>query len=160
MKPKPTTDLCDAYADTLSVCDPIFADYGGLNAFAGQIVTLKTFEDNTKVRELLETQGEGRVLVVDGGGSTRCALVGGNLAKLAGENGWSGILVFGCVRDRDELENAQVGIKAIGHMPRKSAKANRGDIDQPVKFAGVTFLAGHYLYADRDGVVVSEKPID
>ncbi len=155
----PTTDLCDAHGDGVSVCDPIFSDYGGAKAFAGPIVTLKTYEDNTKVRELLEMPGEGRVLVVDGGGSTRCALVGGNLAKLAEENDWKGILVFGCVRDRDELESALVGIKAIGHIPRKSVKANRGDINQPVKFAGVTFLAGHYLYADRDGVVVSEKPI-
>ena len=155
-----TTDLCDAHEEHVEVCEPVFHDYGGESNFSGPITTLKTFEDNTKVRELLETKGEGKVLVVDGGGSTRCALVGGNLAKLAEENGWKGILVYGCVRDRDELEDAKVGIKAIGHVPRKSKKANRGDINQPVKFAGVTFLPGYYLYADRDGVIISKKPLN
>lgn len=160
MNSTPTADLCDAYEDRIDVCEPIFDDYGALEAFSGQIVTLKTFEDNTKVRQILERQGEGRVLVVDGGGSTKCALVGGNLAKLAEENGWNGILVYGCVRDRHELERAKVGIKAIGHTPKKSQKRDRGDIDQPVEFAGVKFTPGHYLYADRDGVVISESAID
>ena len=155
----PTTDLCDAHEEQVRVCEPIFFDYGGKTSFSGPITTLKTFEDNTKVRELLETNGNGKVLVVDGGGSKRCALVGGNLAKLAEDNGWKGILVYGCVRDREELEDAKVGIKAIGHVPRKSKKANRGDVDQPLKFAGVTFLPGYYLYADKDGVIVSETPL-
>lgn len=160
MKTLATTDLCDANEGAVSVCQPLFSDYGGLSNFYGPIVTLRTFEDNTKVRQLLETNGEGRVLVVDGGGSTKCALVGGNLAKLAEENGWSGIVVNGCVRDRVELEEARVGIKALGHVPRKSTKLNRGEIDQPVKFAGVIFLPGYYLYADKDGVIVSKKRID
>ncbi len=159
MTTTPTTDLCDANEGQVAVCEPLFADYGGLAAFHGAIVTLKTYEDNTKVRQLLESKGEGRVLVVDGGGSTSCALVGGNLAALGEQNGWSGIVVFGCVRDRDELETARIGVKAIGHVPKKSKKANRGEINQPVKFAGVSFLPGYYLYADKDGIIVSEKPL-
>ena len=159
MTQTPTADLCDAHDEHVLVCEPIFEDYGALSAFSGPIVTLKTFEDNTKVRQLLEGPGEGCVLVIDGRGSTKCALVGGNLAKLAEKNGWNGIVVNGCVRDRDELEAARVGIKAVGHVPRKSTKLDRGEINQPVEFAGVNFISGHYLYADRDGVIVSENAI-
>lgn len=150
-----TTDLSDANADSVAHVDPIFFDYGGETSFHGPITTLKVFEDNALVRSTVERPGEGRVLVVDGGGSMRCALFGGNLAQLAATNGWVGVLVFGCVRDRDELEAEKVGIKAIGHHPRKSIKKGLGDADLPVTFGGVTFTPGTWLYADRDGVIIS-----
>jgi regulator of ribonuclease activity A len=150
-----TTDLSDAHTEAIAHVDPIFFDYGGRMAFHGPITTLKLFEDNALVRSAVEGPGNGRVLVVDGGGSLRCALFGGNLAQLAATNGWAGVVVFGCVRDRDELEAEKVGVKAIGHHPRKSIKKGLGDIDLPVTFAGVTFTPGAWLYADRDGVIVS-----
>lgn len=150
-----TTDLSDAHADTIAHVDPIFGDYGGRLAFHGPITTLKVFEDNALVRTAVEGPGEGRVLIVDGGGSTRCALFGGNLAQLAAQNGWAGVIIFGCVRDRDELEAEQVGVKAIGHHPRKSIKKGLGDRDVSVTFAGVTFLPGAWAYADRDGIIVA-----
>ncbi len=150
-----TTDLSDANADTIAHVDPIFGDYGGRLAFHGPITTLKVFEDNALVRTAVEGPGEGRVLIVDGGGSTRCALFGGNLAQLAAQNGWAGVIIFGCVRDRDELEAEQVGVKAIGHHPRKSIKKGLGDRDVSVTFAGVTFLPGAWAYADRDGIIVA-----
>ncbi len=150
-----TTDLSDAHADTVAHVDPIFFDYGGQLVFHGPITTLKLFEDNALVRSAVEGPGNGHVLVVDGGGSTRCALFGGNLAQLAAKNGWAGVVVFGCVRDRDELEAESVGVKAIGHHPRKSVKKGQGETDLAVTFAGVTFHPGAWLYADRDGIIVS-----
>eukprot|EP00435_Cladocopium_sp_Y103_P077284 s1_g1023.t1 len=149
--PLATTDLSDAHADTVAHVDPIFFDYGGQLTFHGPITTLKVFEDNALVRSAVEGPGDGRVLVVDGGGSMRCALFGGNLAQLAAQNGWAGVVIYGCVRDRDELEAEAVGIKAIGHHPRKSIKKGLGDIDLPVTFGGITFTPGAWLYADRDG---------
>lgn len=154
-----TTDLCDAHAD-LQVCDPVFRDFGGKTAFHGPIATLKVFEDNALVRSALEEKGEGRVLVVDGGGSMRCALVGGNLGQLAVENGWAGIVVYGCVRDCAELGGQAVGVKALAAHPRKSEKGlHSAHRDRPVSFAGVTFRPGAWLYADVDGIVVSDRKI-
>lgn len=150
-----TTDLSDAHDGIVSHADPIFADYGGRTSFHGPITTLKLFEDNALVRTAVEGPGAGRVLVVDGGGSKRCALFGGNLAKLAAENGWAGVVVYGCVRDRDELEAEPVGVKALGHHPKKSVKKGQGEIDVPVTFAGITFTPGGWLYADRDGIIVA-----
>lgn len=150
-----TTDLSDAHDGIVSHADPTFADYGGRTSFHGPIATLKLFEDNALVRSAVEGPGAGRVLVVDGGGSKRCALFGGNLAKLAAENGWAGVVVYGCVRDRDELEAEPVGVKALGHHPKKSVKKGQGEIDVPVTFAGITFMPGAWLYADRDGIIVA-----
>lgn len=155
----PTTDLCDAHPD-LQVCEPIFLDFGGELAFCGPIKTLKIFEDNVLVRSVLETPGQGRVLVVDGGGSMRCALVGGNLGVLAVDNGWAGIVVNGCVRDTEELAGQAVGIKALAPHPRKSEKGlHSGHEDRDVQFAGVRFSPGAWLYADGDGIVVSDGPV-
>jgi regulator of ribonuclease activity A len=158
-----TTDLSDAYADApdagLRHLDPVFFDFGGKHAFHGPVVTLATFEDNTKVREAVESEGAGRVLVVDGGGSKRCALFGGNLAQLAAKNGWAGVVVNGCVRDRGELEAEAVGVKALAAHPKKSVKRGLGDFDVPVTFAGVTISPGDYLYADRDGIIVAAKEL-
>lgn len=154
-----TTDLSDAHPET-QVCDPIFRDFGGNKAFHGPIATLKVFEDNALVRAALEEKGEGRVLVVDGGGSARCALVGGNLGQLAVKNGWAGIVVYGYIRDSDEIAGQAVGVKALGTHPRKSEKGlHSAHRDKAVHFAGATFRPGAWLYADADGVVVSDKPI-
>ena len=154
-----TTDLSDAHPDAL-VCEPIVSDFGGKRAFFGPIRTLKIFEDNALVRSTLETPGNGGVLVVDGGASRRCALVGGNLGVLAEKNGWSGIVVNGCVRDTAELGAQAVGIKALAAHPRKSEKGlHSGHLDRTVEFAGVRFVPGAWLYADADGVVVASAPI-
>ncbi|MGZ3419861.1 MAG: ribonuclease E activity regulator RraA [Polyangiales bacterium] len=154
-----TTDLSDAHSD-VQIAEPLFRDFGGERAFFGPIATLKLFEDNALVREALESQGEGRVLVVDGAGSLRCALVGGNLAALAEKNGWSGIVVFGAVRDTRELATAKVGVKALAPHPKKSIKKGAGERDVPVTFASVTFNPGAWLYADEDGIIVSESRLD
>jgi regulator of ribonuclease activity A len=154
---EPVTDICDEFPDEISICNVVFADYGGVSAFSGEIVTLRTFEDNTKVRGILEEEGRGRVLVVDGGGSRSCALVGGNIAELAAQNGWSGIVVNGCIRDRSELMEAQIGIKAIGHTPKKSRRENRGEQNVVFAFSGVQFEPGNFLYADLDGIAVAKR---
>jgi len=154
-----TTDLSDAHPDA-QVCDAIFRDFGGTIAFHGPIATLKVFEDNALVRTALEEKGEGRVLVVDGGGSMRCALLGGNLGQLAVRNGWAGVVVYGCVRDSVELAAQAVGVKALATHPRKSEKGlHSAQRDRPVSFAGVTFRPGAWLYADADGIVVAEQQI-
>jgi len=154
-----TTDLSDAHPDGVQIPEPIFGDFGGEIKFAGPIATVKTFEDNTLVRTMLETPGNGRVLVVDGGGSMRCALLGDNLAKLAIDNGWKGVVINGCLRDSESIGELPVGVKALGVHPRKSLKKNYGWSEVPVTFAGVTFTPGHWLYADMDGIVVSAKPL-
>lgn len=154
-----TTDLSDAHPE-LQICEPVFADYGGLYKFHGPIRTLKIFEDNALVRSTLETPGNGAVLVIDGGASMRCALVGGNLGVLAVKNDWAGIIVNGCVRDTEELAGQDVGIKALASHPRKSEKGlHSGHVDKVVVFAGVTFKPGAWLYADGDGIVVSESKL-
>jgi len=149
-----TTDLSDKFGFAAQVAEATFADYGGVAAFHGPIATVWAFEDNTRVRAQLETPGQGRVLVVDGGGSKRCALLGGNLAKLAESNGWAGLVINGYVRDRAEISACRVGVKALGHMPRKSEKKGVGAVDVPVSFAAITFKPGDILYADSDGIVV------
>lgn len=155
-----TTDLSDAHPDA-QVCDPVFRNFGGRTAFHGPLATLKVFEDNALVRTALEEKGEGRVLVVDGGGSMRCALVGGNLGQLAVKNGWAGIVVYGCIRDSAEIATQAVGVKALAVHPRKSEKGlHSAHRDRPVSFAGVTFRPGAWLYADADGIVVSDKKIN
>ena len=149
-----TTDLCDAHPEA-QVCDPVFTAFGGRKAFSGPITTVKVFEDNTLIKQAVEGPGNGRVLVVDGGGSTRCGLVGGNLAVSAATNGWAGIVVHGCVRDADELAEQPLGVRALAAFPRKSERGlHTGQVGRPVVFAGVTFYEGAWLCADRDGIVV------
>ncbi len=155
MPPIQTADLCDANEDRVSVVAPMFRSFGGRSAFGGPIATLKLFEDNSLVRKALEAPGGGRVLVVDGGGSMRCALVGDQLGELGVRNGWAGIVVYGCIRDSQALSGMEIGVFALGTHPRKSLKRNVGESDIPVSFGGVTFTPGHYLYADGDGVIVS-----
>ncbi len=156
----PTADLMDEHADRARVVDPIFSDFGGHASFDGPVFTLKAHEDNTLVREALEQPGEGQVLVIDGGGSLRCAMVGDNLARLGAENGWAGILVFGCIRDARIMRGIEIGIKALATNPRKSIKRGVGETQIPVSFGGVTFAPGDHLYADEDGVVVASEKLD
>lgn len=154
-----TTDLSDAHPEA-QACEPVFRDFGGKKAFHGAIKTLKIFEDNALLRATLETPGEGRVLVVDAGGSLRCAVLGGNLGALAVKNNWAGLVIHGCVRDSEELAGQAVGVKALATHPRKSDKGlHSAHADRVVSFAGVTFKPGAWLYADADGIVVSEKQL-
>ena len=154
-----TSDLCDAFGPLVKLAEPIFRDYGGISRFAGPIETLRVFEDNTLVRETLETPGHGRVLVVDGGGSLRCALVGGRLAALAQANRWSGVLVNGCIRDTAEIRGIAVGVKALNTSPRRSGRNGEGARGGTVTFASTTFTPGHFLYADEDGIVVADRSL-
>ncbi|HEX3235382.1 MAG TPA: ribonuclease E activity regulator RraA [Gemmatimonadales bacterium] len=154
-----TPDLCDQFAQHLRAAEPLFRDWGGVLSFAGQIETVRVFDDNALVRQVLESEGRGRVLVVDGGGSVRSALVGGRLAALAQQNGWSGLVVHGCIRDSAELAGTAVGVKALHAVPMQSGKAGTGQRSVPVTFAGVTFTPGAYLYADRDGMLVADRDL-
>jgi regulator of ribonuclease activity A len=153
-----TPDLCDQHAETrhLQIAEPIFRSFGGASSFWGRITTLKVFEDNVLLRATLEEKAEDRVLVVDGGGSHRCALLGGNLARLACDNGWRGIIVYGCIRDSMEIAQLPIGVRALHTHPLKSHKRGGGDRDSLITFAGVNFRTGYYLYADEDGIVVAE----
>ena len=154
-----TTDLCDAHEEMVRVVEPMFNSFGGRASFFGRIATLKLFEDNSLVRNALESAGEGRVLVIDGGGSLRRALVGDQLAALGVKNGWAGIVVFGCIRDSRAIGEMDIGVFAIDTHPMKTLKKNVGDADIPVTFGGVTFNPGEWLYADEDGVIVSESAL-
>ena len=129
-------------------------DFGGVKRFSGPAVTIQCFENNPLVRQALGEPGEGRVLVVDGGGSTRCALLGDNLAAMAANNGWSGVIINGCLRDTEDIAKTSVGVKAIAPHPVKSSKRDPGLRDVPVTFAGVTVRPGDWIYADMDGVLV------
>ena len=152
-----TPDICDEYSDNLQVLDPVFTEYGGREKFYGEIVTVKCFEDNSLVKQTLAGDGHGKVLVVDGGGSFRCALLGDMLGAMAAENGWQGVLVNGCVRDVEVLKSIDIGVRSLCCHPLKSHKRNVGQHDVPVRFAGVHFEPGEYLYADENGIVVSKK---
>jgi regulator of ribonuclease activity A len=159
-----TADLCDQAepqirAGTVRVVAPVFRSYGGRRAFHGPIATLKLHEDNSLVRKALESAGDGRVLVVDGGGSLRCALVGDQLARLGNGNGWAGILVYGCIRDSRAIAEMDIGVLALATHPQKSVKKGVGDADIPVTFGGVTFHPGEHLYADEDGIVVAASAL-
>lgn len=154
-----TTDLCDEHSDKLQIAEPMFADFGGNIAFHGEISTVKCFEDNSLVRAAFETPGKGRVLVIDGGGSLRCALIGDQIAELAQKSGWAGAIVNGCIRDSAATADIAFGLKALATHPRRSFKKGQGERDIAVHFADVTFSPGHHVYADEDGIIVSAKPL-
>ena len=154
-----TADLCDAFAPAVHLAAPIFRDYGGRSRFAGPMETVRVSEDNALVAQVLEAAGSGRVLVVDGGGSLRCALVGGRLAALALANGWVGLVINGCVRDSAEIREIPVGVKALNTSPMRSGKSGTGQAGGSVSFAGVTFSPGHFLYADEDGILVADHDL-
>lgn len=154
-----TADLYDQFADQVQVALPMFNDYGNKRKFSGPISTLKVYEDNSLVRSALEEKGEGRVLVVDGGGSLRCALVGDMLAKIGQENGWQGIIVYGCIRDSALIANMDIGVKALNTNPKKSVKKGQGKRDIAVEFANIRFGPGDFVYADEDGVLVANEKL-
>lgn len=154
-----TPDLCDRYPEA-AIAEPIFRNFGGRHAFFGAIVTVRCFEDNSRVRELAATPGLGRVLVVEGDGSLRHALLGDQIGANAVANGWSGMLIHGCVRDVEVLATLPLGVLALAACPRKTEKRGQGEVDVPVSFAGVSFAPGHWLYADDNGVLVSTTPLD
>ena len=156
-----TCDLCDAHRDgqALRVLPPLFKSYGARRRFCGPVSTVKCFEDNSLVKAAVDSPGEGRVLVVDGGGSLRRALLGGNLATAAARNGWAGVVIDGCVRDVAELAAADVGIRALTAMPLPPVKRNEGQRDVPVQVQGLWLRPGDWLYADDDGIVVAERAL-
>lgn len=163
ISPFSTCDFCDLHkADTsgaFRVLPPVFQSYGGKQAFAGRVATVKCHEDNSLVKTAVESPGEGRVLVVDGGGSLRRALVGGNLAAAAARNGWAGVVVDGCVRDVAELNAAAVGIRALALIPLPTERRGEGQRDVAVLIQGVWVRPGDWLYADADGIVVSARAL-
>ena len=152
-------DLCDDHPDDVRIVDPLFRDFGKRRKFHGEILTIKCFEDNSLVKQQVHEAGEGRVLVVDGGGSHRCALLGDLLGGAAQENGWAGLLIFGCVRDVEILKTIDIGVRALEPYPLKSHKRGEGEVGVPVRFGGVRFRSGHYLYADENGIVVSKTAL-
>ena len=154
-----TPDLCDEYPELVQVVEPMFNNYGGRDSFGGQIVTVKCFEDNSKVKSLVDTGGKGKVMVVDGGASMRHALLGDMLAEKAAANGWEGIIVYGCIRDVDVIAQTNLGVQALATNPLKTEKRGLGDVDVLVKFAGVSFVPGHYVYADNNGIIVSSSEL-
>lgn len=163
-----TADLCDVFhpepvdvvsKKKLQIVEPIFKDYGGKLRFSGQAATVKCFENNPLVRMALEEKGDGRVLVVDGGASMRCALLGDNIAEMAYKNGWSGIIIYGCIRDSEDISKMPLGVKALNTFPLKSSKRDLGLRDVPVTFGGAVVKPGDWIYADKDGVLVSPEEL-
>ncbi len=158
-----TCDFCDAHRDHASadfrVLPPVFRNFGALVRFSGQVATVRCFEDNSLVKAAVDSPGLGRVLVVDGGGSLRRALLGGNLGAAAARNGWAGVLVDGCVRDVAELAPLALGILALASVPMPPEKRAQGQSDVPVQVQGVWVRPGDWLYADADGVVIGSKPL-
>ncbi len=150
-----TPDICDAHPEVRAL-DALLVNVGGLAAFCGPVRTVKCFEDNSRVKEALGEPGEGAVLVVDGGGSLRCALLGDRLAEMAIDNGWSGVVIHGCVRDVDALAELELGVQALAAHPRRSEKQGEGQRDIVVNFAGVSIAPGQWLYADNNGILIAE----
>lgn len=154
-----TCDLCDEFPDEVSVAEPLFRDFGARAHFAGRIVTVKCHEDNSRVREIVGEDGRGCVLVVDGAGSLRRALLGDQIAAKAVVNGWEGVLIFGAVRDVEALAGMDLGIKALGAIPLKTDRKGVGERDLALRFAGVDFLPGQWLCADGNGVLVAPREL-
>ncbi|MDO8268092.1 MAG: ribonuclease E activity regulator RraA [Moraxellaceae bacterium] len=154
-----TCDLCDDHPDDVRVCEPMFGSFGGREAFGGEIVTVKCHEDNSRVKELLATPGKGKVLVVDGGGSMRCALMGDMIGESAVQQGWEGVIIYGCVRDVDALAQLDLGVHAVAAIPLKSVRKGVGETGLDITFGGVTFVQGQYVYADNNGVIVAAKKL-
>jgi regulator of ribonuclease activity A len=152
-----TADLVDAHSDVVKSCEAQFRQYGGRVRFHGPIRTVRSTEDNALLKQTLSTPGEGAVLVVDGGASLRCALVGDLIAGLGQKNGWAGLVIWGAVRDTVALATLDMGIKALGSNPWCSSKNGTGQADVPVSFGGVEFRPGHWLYSDEDGILVSSR---
>jgi regulator of ribonuclease activity A len=155
-----TADLSDVHSDNLKAAGDVFKSFGLKKRFSGTITTVKVYEDNVLVKAALETNGTGKVLVVDGGGSLHMALMGDNLATLAINNGWEGVIINGAIRDSADINEMEVGVKALGTHPFKSIKKGEGQNDVTVTFAGIEFVPGEYLYSDEDGIVVAKAKLD
>lgn len=153
-------DLCDEFFPQIKILDPVFSTFGGQHKFQGKVVTIKCFEDNSLVKETLNSDGWGKVLVVDGGGSLRCALLGDMLAAMAARNGWQGIVINGCVRDVEILKTINIGVYALNCFPLKSKKRGQGELNVTLEFAGVRFEPDNYLYADENGIVLAKRALD
>ncbi|MBV8588534.1 MAG: ribonuclease E activity regulator RraA [Acetobacteraceae bacterium] len=162
MAEKPTADLVDEYRDTgrIQSCEEQFQQFGKCSRFSGPIRTIRTFEDNALIKQILSQPGEGQVLVIDGGGSLRAALVGDVIAGLAAKNGWAGLVIRGAVRDTAALCQVDIGIKALGCNPWTSSKAGAGALDVPLRFGNVTFTPGNWVYSDEDGLIVASERLD
>ena len=154
-----TADLCDSHIKELQYIPLPFKDYGGVGSFYGEVATVQCFEDNSFVKQTLKEAGHNRVLLVDGGGSRRCALLGDMLAQLAIDNRWCGIVINGCIRDSDIIANLKIGVKALAAHPCKSEKKNRGTCNISLNLGGVCCNPGDWLYADSDGVVIAARPV-
>ncbi|MGA2000667.1 MAG: ribonuclease E activity regulator RraA [Terriglobales bacterium] len=154
-----TSDLMDVHPNAAS-CDTQFRLWGKRKAFCGRIRTICCFEDNLLVQQLLAEPGDGQVLVIDGGGSLRCTLMGEKMASLAMNSGWAGIIIYGAVRHSAAIDRLDFGVKALGTNPRRSGKHGEGAVDVPVCFGGTIFIPGHYLYSDEDGIVVAPQPLE
>lgn len=155
-----TSVLCDYYPEDVNVVEPLFTNFGGITSFSGQVVTVKCFEDNGLLYELLQENGLGKILVVDGGGSVRRALVDAELVDIAIQNQWEGMVIYGAVRQVDYLAEAEIGIQALAAIPVGADDQGIGESDIRVNFASVTFFSGDYLYADNTGIVLSEIPLE
>lgn len=155
-----TADLADREPPGMRICQPIFRQFGGLARFCGHVVTIKCFEDNSLIKSTLAEPGLGRVLVVDAGGSLGCAMLGDVIATSAVEQGWAGVILYGCVRDRRDLAAMPLGIKALATHPRKSLRRGEGQRDVPVSFAGVDFKPDDVVYCDEDGILVLDAPLE
>ncbi|NOU52786.1 ribonuclease E activity regulator RraA [Pseudoalteromonas sp. JBTF-M23] len=154
-----TSDLCDHFADVVDVLEPMFINFGGQASFSGRITTIKCFENNELIQSVLEQDGTERILLIDGGGSTRRALIDIDLAELAMENNWQGIIVYGAVRHVDELEECDIGIQAIASIPVAADSEGSGEQGIPVNFAGVSFFEDDFLYADSTGIIISAEEL-
>jgi regulator of ribonuclease activity A len=152
-------DIMDVYSDKVRLLDPIFKDYGAKTSFYGSVTTIQCFEDNSRVLEAVEEPGNGRILIIDGGGSLQYSMLGGNFAKKAFANGWAGIIINGCLRDIAELKEIALGIKALGPCPRRCIRQNIGERDVTIRIAGQSIISGDYLYADQDGIVVASEKL-
>jgi regulator of ribonuclease activity A len=149
-----TCDLYDKFEGVARVPKLLFKDFGARKRFCGEIATVKCYEDNSRVKELCSKPGNGRVLIVDGGGSIRCALLGDLIAKAAVQNAWAGVVVYGCIRDRNALASMDIGIKALGSVPAKSVRRGEGQVDVPLDFGGICWASGDVLFADEDGILL------
>ncbi len=154
-----TPDLCDAYPDLVRVLDPIFTNYGGKTSFGGKIVTVKCFEDNSVVKESAGKPGKGKVMVVDGGGSLKKALLGNLIARTALNNGWEGFIIYGSIRDVEPISGMKIGVKALNSIPLKTERKGAGEENVQITFGGVTFKPGEYVYADSTGIIISDDPL-
>jgi len=155
-----TSELCNIYADLIDVVEPLLSNYGGRRSFGGRVVTVKCFEVNGLITQLVETDGTGKVLVIDGGGSTRRALIDIYIAETAAKNGWEGIVCYGSVRDVDAIEEVEIGIQSLVSIPVGASDEMSGETDVAINFGGVTFLPDDHIYADNTGIILSPEPLD